>query len=84
MSEEEHGVGLAEEEEIVTVPQRKGGKSGQYLYLLLVIFAIIASKSVSCFMYRSTVLHGLRAWLRKVFQVFLSARAYTSAYNILY
>ena len=57
MSKEEYGV-PAEEEEIVTVPQRKpGGKSGQYLYLLLVIFAIIASKSVSCFMYRSTVNH---------------------------
>ena len=47
VSEEKHGgpADPAEEEEIVTVPQKKGGKSGQYLYLLLVIFAIIASKS---------------------------------------
>ena len=35
-----------DEEEGVTVRQRKGGKPRQYLYLLLVIFAIIASKSV--------------------------------------
>ena len=38
--------GPEDEEEIVTVLQRKGGKPRQYLYLLLVIFAIIASKSV--------------------------------------
>ena len=52
MSEGKYGgpAGPAEEEEIFMVPQRKGGKSGQYLYLLLVIFAIIASKLVSCFL----------------------------------
>ena len=61
VSEEKHGGSAdpAEEEEIVMVPRRKGGKSGQYLYLLLAIFAIIASKSC---MYRSTInipdLHG--------------------------
>ena len=61
VSEEKHDgpADPAEEEEIVTVPRRKGRKSGQYLYLLLAIFAIIASKSC---MYRSTVnipdLHG--------------------------
>ena len=53
VSEGKYGgpTGPAEEEEIFMVPQRKGGKSGQYLYLLLVIFAIIASKLVSCFLH---------------------------------
>lgn len=34
------------DEEEITRTQRKGGKPGQCLLLLLVIFAIIASKSV--------------------------------------
>jgi transcription initiation factor IIE alpha subunit len=41
---EKHGL---DDEEIVKVPQVKSGKSRQYLYLLLVIIAIIASKSVA-------------------------------------
>ena len=54
VSEEKHDgpADPAEEEEIVTALRRKGGKSGQYLYLLLAIFAIIASKSC---MYRSSL-----------------------------
>ena len=40
-----------DEEEIVTMPQRKGGKPRQYLYMLLIIFAIIASKSVMQLLY---------------------------------
>jgi hypothetical protein len=42
---EEHG--QDDELEIVQVPQGKSGKSRLYLYLLLVIIAIIASKSVA-------------------------------------
>jgi hypothetical protein len=41
MVSEKHG---PDEEEIVRT-QKKGGKSGQCLFLLLVIFAIVASKS---------------------------------------
>lgn len=41
MSSEKHDG--SDEEEIIRV-QKKGGRSGQCLFLLLIIFAIIASK----------------------------------------
>jgi hypothetical protein len=43
-----------DEEEIVRT-QKKGGKPGQCLFLLLVIFAIIASKSLASHDYKFNV-----------------------------
>ena len=76
VSEEKHGgpTDPAEEEEIVTVPRRKGGKSGQYLYLLLVIFAIIASKSSIA----SCINHSMQVCMVSFLRAYLSlARGHT-------